>query len=131
MIQPKMLKHKEEQLNSILWKLKEATDRQKSYADLKWTPWDLLWVKKLLLRVWPMKSAIKWTKLDPQFVDPFKIIKKNSPIAYKLALHQVCQKCIMSFMSLYWESMLLNPLMCWIFFIYKCQTLKMSKLSLI
>jgi len=33
-----------------------------------------------------MKSAIKSTKLDPQFVGPFEIVEKKSLVAYKLAL---------------------------------------------
>jgi len=39
---------------------------------------------KVFLQVWPMKSAIKSTKLDIHFVVPFDIVKKKSPIPYKL-----------------------------------------------
>jgi len=33
-----------------------------------------------------MKSVIKLIKLDFQFIGPFEIVEKKSPIAYKLAL---------------------------------------------
>jgi len=42
--------------------------------------------EKIFLQVQTMKSAINSTKLDPQFVGPFEIVEKKSPIAYKRPL---------------------------------------------
>lgn len=80
------LKEMEEQLKMIQKRLKEAFDHQKSYANLKRTHREFFMGDKVFLQVFPMKSAIKSTKLDPCFVGLFEIIRKVSPMAYKLAL---------------------------------------------
>ena len=72
---PEMLKEMEEQIIQICQRLKEANDRQKSYADAKRTPREFSIGEKVLLRVKPQKSSIKFgknAKLAPNMWDPLK-----------------------------------------------------------
>ena len=50
---PEMLKEMEEQIIQIHQRLKEANDRQKSYANAKMTPRELSVGEKVLLKVKP------------------------------------------------------------------------------
>ena len=84
-----MLKEMEEQITQIRQRLKEANDRQKSYADAKRTPREFLVGEKVLLRVKPQKSTIKFgknAKLAPRYVGPFEILEVVNPVAYRIAL---------------------------------------------
>ena len=68
---PEMLQKMEEQVLKIRQRLKEANDRQKSYADAKRTPREFSVGDKVLLRVKPQKSTIKFgknAKLAPRYV---------------------------------------------------------------
>lgn len=86
-----MLKKREEQLKSIQWKLNEIFDLQKSYVDIKRIQ-EFSMEHKFFLWVRPIKSIIKSIELDPQFVGPFEIVKKKSPVAYKLSLPPILSK---------------------------------------
>ncbi|GJS81470.1 putative reverse transcriptase domain-containing protein [Tanacetum coccineum] len=57
-----------EKIIQIKQRIQAARDRQKSYADLK--------------------RFGKWGKLNPKYVEPFKVLEKVGAVAYKLELPQ-------------------------------------------
>jgi hypothetical protein len=70
-------------------RLKEAQDRQKSYADPHRTDRSYEVGDQVFIRFRPNKSTIwfrKGTKLSPQFTQPFRIQEKIGPVAYRLVL---------------------------------------------
>ena len=84
-----MLKEMEDQIIQIHQRLKEADDRQKSYADAKRRPKEFSVVEKVLLSVKPQKSIIKFgknAKLALRYVGHFEILEVMNPIAYKITL---------------------------------------------
>lgn len=89
---PEMLKEMEEQIIQIRQRLKEANDRQKSYADAKRTPREFSVGEKVLLKVKPQKSTMKFgkrAKLVPRYVGPFEVMEIMNPVAYRIALPSV------------------------------------------
>jgi hypothetical protein len=71
----------------IRQRLKEAHDRQKSYADAHKTDQSYKVGDQVFIRIRPNKSTIRFgkgTKLSPQFIGPFIIQEKIGPIAYRL-----------------------------------------------
>ncbi|XP_059067690.1 uncharacterized protein LOC131049056 [Cryptomeria japonica] len=73
----------------IRQRFKEASDRQKSYADRNGTFRQFLVGDKVFLRVKPHKSSIsfrKSSKLALIFVGLFDVLEVINPVAYKLAL---------------------------------------------
>ena len=88
-VRPEMLQEMEEQVLQIWQRLKEENDRQKSYADAKRTPREFLLGDKVLLRVKPQKSTIKFgknAKLALRYVGPFEVLEVVNPVAYRIAL---------------------------------------------
>jgi hypothetical protein len=84
-----MLQEMKEQVLQIRQRLKEGNDRQKSYADAKRTPREFTVGDKVLLRVKPQKSTIKFgknAKLAPRYVGPFEVLEVVNPVAYRIAL---------------------------------------------
>ena len=70
-------------------RLKVATDRQKSYANLKRKDIQYEIDKKLFLKVSPWKKVLRFGKkgkLSPMFIGSFEVIEKVGPVAYRLAL---------------------------------------------
>ena len=89
---PEMLQEMEEQVLQICQRLKEANDRQKSYAYVKRTPKEFTVGYKVLLRVKPQKSTIKFgknAKFPPRYVGPFEVLEVVKRMAYKIALPPV------------------------------------------
>jgi hypothetical protein len=73
----------------IRQRLKEAQDRQKSYADAHRTDRSYEVGDQVFIRIRPNKSTIRFekgTKLSPRFIGPFRIQEKIGPIAYRLVL---------------------------------------------
>jgi hypothetical protein len=86
---PEVIQEMEEQMQTIRQRIKEAQDRQKSYANAHHVNCSYEVDDRVFLRVKPHKSSIKFGKgykLSPRFVGPFKIVERKGPVAYQLAL---------------------------------------------
>ena len=76
-------------MQTIIQRIKEAQDRQKSYADAHRVDRSYEVGNRVFLRVKPHKSSIKFekgAKLSPRFGGPFTIVERRRPVAYRLAL---------------------------------------------
>jgi hypothetical protein len=76
-------------MKTIIQRIKEAWDRQKSYVDLHRVDCSYEVGDRVFLQVKPHKSSIKFgkgDKLSPRFVGPFKIMERKGPVAYQLSL---------------------------------------------
>nr|GFC33630.1 putative reverse transcriptase domain-containing protein [Tanacetum cinerariifolium] len=70
-------------------KLKAARDHQKSYADNRCKPLEFEVGDRVLLKVSPWKSVVRFGtkgKLAPRYVGPFEILERIGPVAYRLRL---------------------------------------------
>ena len=70
-------------------RLKVATDRQKSYADMKRKDIRYEIGEKVFLKVSPWKKVMRFGekgKLSSRFIGPYEVIEKVGPVAYRLAL---------------------------------------------
>nr|GEV93322.1 putative reverse transcriptase domain-containing protein [Tanacetum cinerariifolium] len=77
--------------NSYHASIKSASydDRQKGYADLKRKPIEFEVMDRVMLKVSPWKRVvrfIKWGKLNPRYVRPFKVLARVGDVAYRLEL---------------------------------------------
>ena len=88
-IGPDLIRETEEKMKMIRERLKVATDRQKSYADMKRKDIRYEIGKKVFLKVSPWKKVMRFGKkgkLSLRFIGPYKVIEKMGPLAYRLAL---------------------------------------------
>ncbi|GKE65344.1 putative reverse transcriptase domain-containing protein [Tanacetum coccineum] len=72
-------------------RLKEARDRQKSYANNRRKPLEFEVGDQVLLKVSPWKGGVRFKnkgKLAPRYVGPFEILERLGPVAYRLRLLQ-------------------------------------------
>jgi hypothetical protein len=79
----------EKQMQKIRKRIKEAQNRQKSYADVHRVNHSYEVSDRVFLWVKPHKSSIKFgkgAKLSPRFMGPFEIVERKGPMAYRLAL---------------------------------------------
>ena len=89
LVGPEAIQEMEEKMQMIRQRIKEAHDRQKSYANVHHVDHSYEVGDQVFLWVKPHKSLIKFgkgDKLSPRFVGPFKIVEKKEPMAYRLAL---------------------------------------------
>ncbi|GKC17468.1 putative reverse transcriptase domain-containing protein [Tanacetum coccineum] len=66
-----------------------ARDRKRSYANVRRKPLEFQVGDRVMLKVSPRKGVIRFEKqgkLNPWYIGPFKILKRVSPVAYKLEL---------------------------------------------
>jgi hypothetical protein len=76
-------------MQTIRQRIKEAQDRQKSYADAHQVDRSYEVGDRVFLRVKPHKSLIKFgegAKLSPRLMGHFEIVERKGPMAYRLAL---------------------------------------------
>ncbi|KAL5757927.1 hypothetical protein ACOSP7_020538 [Xanthoceras sorbifolium] len=79
----------EEKVKIIKERLKAASDRQKSYADLKRRDIEYEFGEKVFLKVSPWKKVLRFgkkEKFSPRFIGPYEILERVGPVAYRLAL---------------------------------------------
>ncbi|KAK5833815.1 hypothetical protein PVK06_017677 [Gossypium arboreum] len=84
-----LVKETEEKIKVIRDCLKAASDRQKSYADLKRKEIEFQVGDKVFLKVSPWKKILRFSrkgKLSPRFIGPYEITERIGPVAYRLAL---------------------------------------------
>ena len=88
-IGPNIVKEIEEKVQVIQQKLKAASDRQKSYADLKRIDIEYEVEDKVFLKVSPWRKILrsgKKGKLSSRFIRPYEILERIGLVAYWLAL---------------------------------------------
>ena len=76
-------------MKMIRERLKVATDRQKSYADMrrKDIPYEI--AEKVFMKVSPWKKVMRFWKngkLSPRFIRAYEVIEKVGQVGYRLAL---------------------------------------------
>jgi hypothetical protein len=89
LVGPEVIQEMEEQMKTIIPRIKEVQDRQKSYADAHQVDRSYEVGNRVFLRVEPHKISIKFgkgDKLSPRFVGPFEIVERKGTVAYRLAL---------------------------------------------
>ncbi|GJR98707.1 putative reverse transcriptase domain-containing protein [Tanacetum coccineum] len=89
LIGPKLVQETTNKVVLIKEKLKEARDRQKSYADNRRKPLEFEVRDQVLQKVSPWKGVIRFGKkgkLAPRYVGPFEILKRINLVAYRLRL---------------------------------------------
>ncbi|GJS14733.1 hypothetical protein Tco_0409205 [Tanacetum coccineum] len=80
-----------EKIVQIKQRIQAAHDRQKSYADVRCKPLEFQVGDQVMLRVSPWKRIVhfgKRGKLNPRYIEPFKILAKVGTVAYNLELPQ-------------------------------------------
>nr|GEU74131.1 reverse transcriptase domain-containing protein [Tanacetum cinerariifolium] len=68
-----------------------ARDRQKSYADVRHKPLEFPVGDRVMLKVSPWKGVVRFGKrgkLNPRYIEPFKVLAKVGTVTYRLKLHQ-------------------------------------------
>ena len=88
-IGPDLIQETEEKVKMIRERLKVATNRQISYADMRKKDIRYEIDEKVFLKVSPWKKVMRFGKrgkLSLRFIEPYEVIEKVGPLAYKLAL---------------------------------------------
>ncbi|KAL5767474.1 hypothetical protein ACOSQ2_014257 [Xanthoceras sorbifolium] len=95
LVGPDLIRQTEEKVKIIKDRLKIASDRHKSYADLKRKEVEYDVGEKVFLKVSPWKKVLRFGrkgKLSPRFIGPYEIIERVGPVAYRLALPPELEK---------------------------------------
>ena len=88
-IGPDIVKDTEAKVKVIRQRLKAASDRQKSYADLKMKDIEYEVRDKVFLKVSPWRKVLRFGKkgkLSPRFIRPYEVLERIGLVAYQLAL---------------------------------------------
>ena len=84
-----LVKDTKEKIHIIQQRLKAASDRQRSYANLKRNDIEYEVREKVFLKVSQLKKILRFRrkgKLSPRFIGPYDILEIVGPVAYRLAL---------------------------------------------
>ena len=90
-----LIKDAEQKVRVIRESLKTASDRQKSYADLKRKDIEYQVGDKVFLKVSPWKKVLRFGrkgKLSPRFIGPYEVSERVGPVAYRLILPPELEK---------------------------------------
>ncbi|GKE54524.1 putative reverse transcriptase domain-containing protein [Tanacetum coccineum] len=88
---PELIQETTETIVLIKQRMQAAQDRQKSYAYHKRKPMEFEVGDRVMLKVSPWKGVVRFGKrgkLNPRYVEPFKVLAKVGKVAYKLKLPQ-------------------------------------------
>nr|GEW93653.1 putative reverse transcriptase domain-containing protein [Tanacetum cinerariifolium] len=80
-----------EKIIQIKSRIQAARDRQKSYPDVRRRPLEFQVGDKVMLKVSPWKGVIRFGKrgkLNPRYIEHFKVLAKVGTVAYRLELPQ-------------------------------------------
>ena len=94
-IGPDLIQETEEKVKMIRERLEVATDRQKSYADLKRKDIQYEIDEKVFLKVSPWKKVMRFGrkgKFSLRFIGSYEVIEKVGLVAYRLALPPELEK---------------------------------------
>ncbi|KAA3473426.1 DNA/RNA polymerases superfamily protein [Gossypium australe] len=86
---PDLISETEEKVKLTRDLLKEAYDRQKSYADLKRNEIEFSMEDYVFLKVSPWKKILRFErkgKMSPRFIGPYRVLNRVGPVAYQLEL---------------------------------------------
>ena len=86
---PEMTQKMIEDVKLIRERMKQAQDRQKSYADLKRKEVEFQVGDKVFVKVAPYKHILRFGKkgkLAPRYIGPFEVLERVGKVAYRLAL---------------------------------------------
>ncbi|GJY44713.1 putative reverse transcriptase domain-containing protein [Tanacetum coccineum] len=86
---PKIIHETTKKIVQIRQRLQAARDRQRSYANVRRKPLEFQVGDRVMLTLSPRKGVIRFKKrgkLNPQYIGPFKILKRVGPVAYTLEL---------------------------------------------
>ena len=86
---PENIQETTTKIRMIRDKVKQAQDRQKSYADNRRRPLEFAEGDHVFLKVTPrlrLKGPFKSRKLSPRYVGPYEILERIGEVAYRLAL---------------------------------------------
>ena len=89
MIGPDLIQETEEKVKMIKERLKVATDRHKSYVDMKRKEIRYEIDEKVFLKVSPWNKVMRFGKkgkLSLRFIGPYEVIEKVGSVAYRLTL---------------------------------------------
>ncbi|KAE8735791.1 Detected protein of unknown function [Hibiscus syriacus] len=92
---PDLIQDVEQKVREIQHNLKVASDRQKSYSDLKRKEIEFEVGDKVFLKISPWKNVLRFGrkgKLSPRFIGPYEIVKRVGPVAYQLTLSPEMEK---------------------------------------
>ncbi|GJZ98660.1 putative reverse transcriptase domain-containing protein [Tanacetum coccineum] len=88
---PEMIQETTKKIVLIKQRIQAAQDRQKSYADLMRKPIEFKVGDRVMLKVSPWKGVVRFSKrckLNPRYVEPFKVLAKVGKVSYRLELPQ-------------------------------------------
>nr|GEZ39902.1 putative reverse transcriptase domain-containing protein [Tanacetum cinerariifolium] len=88
---PELIQETTEKIVLIKQRIQAAQDRQKSYADLKQKPMEFEVRDRVMLKVSPWKGVVRFGKrgkLNPRYVEPFKMLAKVGIVAYRMEFPQ-------------------------------------------
>nr|GEY98787.1 retrotransposon protein, putative, Ty3-gypsy subclass [Tanacetum cinerariifolium] len=86
---PEMIQETKEKIILIKQRIQATQDRKKSYADRKRKPMKFEVGDRVMLKVSPWKGVVRFIKrgkLNPRYIEPFKVLAKVGDVAYKLEL---------------------------------------------
>nr|GEZ59162.1 putative reverse transcriptase domain-containing protein [Tanacetum cinerariifolium] len=86
---PEIIYETTEKIVQIRQHLQAVRDRQRSYANVRRKPLEFQTEDRVMLKILPRKGIIRFKKrgkLNPRYIEPFKILNKIGLVAYKLEL---------------------------------------------